>query len=425
MKIPEFGQTEIKNYVPQKTELTNGIPVYTFFDKEMEVVFFKIVFYNAGTIFQDKFFVASLTKTQLAQDTLRYSAMELADEMDYYGINFSHSTSNERTVLTFSFLKQYSSQAIKLIEQILIYPVFKQEKLDITVNNSRQEFLAKCQQTSFLAHRQVMAHLFGKDNPYGRYASFEDYGKINIEDIKTFYKQRYTYNQCYIVISGNADGQVHSMLNDSLGKSFWNKDSADTSARDVKITLSEENKRVVTELDSAVQASVAMAKIFPDVHHSDYIPLTVLNCLFGGYFNSRLMSEIREKRGYTYGIDSVIAPFSKGSVFMIVTDVNDGTDELTVQQIYKEMDILCKEPVSQEELTLVKNYMTGEILRNNDGVTEISESYDAVVRFNFPDNYTNIVLDRIRAVTASDIMTLAGKYFKDSGFVISICKKTK
>ena len=79
MKIPEFGQTEIKNYVPQKTELTNGIPVYTFFDKEMEVVFLKIVFYNAGTIFQDKFFVASLTKTQLAQDTLRYSAMELAE----------------------------------------------------------------------------------------------------------------------------------------------------------------------------------------------------------------------------------------------------------------------------------------------------------------------------------------------------------
>ena len=155
MNIPSFNNIEIKDYAPQKLFLDNNIPVYCFENKDMEVVFMKIVFYNAGTVFQDKFFVASLTKTQLAQDTKDFTALTLADAMDYYGVNFSATTSNERTVLNFSFLKQYQKEVLKLAGQIILYPLFNQDKLDITINNSKQEFLAKCQQTSFLAKNDV------------------------------------------------------------------------------------------------------------------------------------------------------------------------------------------------------------------------------------------------------------------------------
>ncbi|MBO6118472.1 MAG: insulinase family protein [Bacteroidales bacterium] len=425
MNIPDFNDIKIKNYIPQKIQLTNGIPVYCFENKDMDVVFVKIVFKNAGTVYQDKYFTASLTKTQLAQDTKDYSALSLADAMDYYGVNFSSSTSNERTVLNFSFLKQYQTEVLRLIEQILLYPLFNQDKLDITINNSKQEFLTKCRQTSFLAHREFMANLFGRENPYGRYASFEDYDKVKSEDLKLFYSKRYTFNQCYIIVAGNTDNVFYNQLGDILGKNNWNADTADTSSGGIAVNLNPKAETTVVNLDSAVQASVCMGKFFPDIHHKDYIPLTVLNCLFGGYFNSRLMSNIREDKGYTYGIDSFIAPFSKGSVFMIVTDVTAGMDGRTLEEIFKEIRILQTQKVSKEELDTVKHYMMGEMLRSNDGVSEIADSYDQFVRFGLADDYNGKSMDIVKNITADDIIRLAETYLNTDSFIISTAKNTK
>lgn len=425
MNIPSFNNIEIKDYVPQKLFLDNNIPVYCFENKDMEVVFMKIVFYNAGTVFQDKFFVASLTKTQLAQDTKDFTALTLADAMDYYGVNFSATTSNERTVLNFSFLKQSQKEVLKLAGQIILYPLFNQDKLDITINNSKQEFLAKCQQTSFLAHREFMANLFGRQHPYGKYAALSDYDKVNSEDLKLFYKKRYTFNQCYVIIAGNTDTEFKNLLNETLGKENWNSQTADTAPNNISVNKNPEVKTVITPLESAVQASVCLGKFFPSIHHEDYIPLTVLNCIFGGYFNSRLMSNIREEKGYTYGVDSFIAPYFSGSVFMTVTDVTADKDSETVEEIFKEMKILRQEKVSDEELDTVKHYMMGEMLRSNDGVSEIAESFDQLVRFNLPQDYNSKSMQIVKNITADDIIRLANKYFAKDSFIISISKNTK
>ena len=425
MNIPNFDSIKIKDYVPQKRALQNSIPVYLFENKDMEVIFMKIVFPNAGTINQDKFFVASLTKTQLNADTKDYTALALSDAIDYYGLNFSASTSNERTILNFSFLKQYQSEVLKLIEQMVLYPLFKQDKLDITINNSKQEFLAKCQQTSFLAHREFMANLFGKENPYGRYASLSDYDMVNNEDIRLFYQKRYSFNQCYFILAGNTDEAFVNELNEVFGKNNWNSNSADISTRKIAIDKNYDCKTIITPLDSAVQSSICMGKMFPSIQDEDYIPLTALNCLLGGYFNSRLMSNIREDKGYTYGIDSFIAPYRYGSVFMIVTDVTADKDMATLEEIYKEMQILQTKSVFKEELDTVKHYMMGEMLRANDGVSEIADNYDMFVRFNLPLDYNSRSMEIVKSITADDIMNLANKYLQQDSFLVSISKNVK
>ncbi len=425
MNIPSFNNITIKDYTPEKSVLKNNIPIYTFANNDLEVVFMRIVFFNAGTIFQDKFFVSALTKTQLAQDTKDYSDLSLADAMDYYGVSLTRANTNERTYLTFSFLKKYQKEVVSLIEQILLLPVFKQEKLNITIGDYRQEFLAKCQKTSFLAHREFMAGLFGKDNPYGNYASVEDYDKVTISDIEKFYKQRYTFNQCYIILAGNVDKELIRLLNDSLGAYDWNSSSADTTPNNIKINTQIEPKTIITHLDNAVQASICMGRFFPSIKDEDYIPLTVLNCLFGGYFNSRLMSNIREEKGYTYGIDSFIAPFEKGSVFMIAGDVTNDKDTATIDEIKKEMNLLKTEIVSDAELDTVKNYMIGDMLRDNDGVSEIAITYDRQIKFSLADNYNSYAMNIIKNITPDKIKELANKYFDEQQFIISISKNNK
>ncbi len=430
MNITDLNQITIKDFIPQKLLLENGSPVYVFNNNDMEVVFMNIVFFNAGTINQNKFFTASLTKTQLSHATKDFTDEQMSNQLDYYGISYSQSTSSERTTLTFSFLKRFQHQAIKLIEQIVLYPLFQQNQLDITINKCKQDFLTKCSQTSFLAHRDFMRNLFGENNPYGMYAQLEDYDKLNSEDLKDFYRKHYSFNQCYVILSGNVDKDFIANLNSTFGISRWNEEYSTF----FKNSLSQNNnitsdytdnqleKINIVNLPSAVQSSICMGKFLPDIHHKDYIALTVLNCLFGGYFNSRLMSSIREEKGFTYGIDSFIAPYKKGSILMIVCDVNKENDFQTIEEIKHQIIRLQTEDVSLEELNMVKHYIIGDMLRSTDGVIDISQMYDSFVRFSLPDNYNSISMNIIKNLTSKDIRNLANKYLNKDSFTISIAK---
>lgn len=436
MNITDLNQITIKDYIPKKLSLENNIPVYCFNNNDMEVVFVSFVFFNAGTISQNKFFTASLTKTQLSQQTKDYSDKQLSELLDYYGINYGQSTSSERTTLTFSFLKQFQNQAVKLLEQIVLYPVFSQSQLDITISKCKQDFLTKCSQGSFLAHRDFMYNLFGENSPYGKYAQFEDYDKVNSKDLEDFYHKYYSYNQCYIILSGNVDNDLIAQMNSIFGLAAWNGEyskhthntSLTPSSTDNGYTFSmdySDNQREkinIVNLPSAVQSSICMGKFLPFIKHKDYIPLTFLNCLFGGYFNSRLMSSIREEKGFTYGIDSFIAPYKKGSVLMIVCEVNKENDFDTIEEIKHQIIRLQTEDVSKQELDMVKHYMIGELLRSTDGVIDISQMYDSFVRFNLPDDYNSKSMKILKALTSEDVKFLANKYLNKDSFTISIAK---
>ena len=423
MTIPDFNSITIKNYYPTVRELSNGIKTYCFNNNEMDVIFMKIIFYNAGTVSQDKFFTASLTKTQLNQGTKDFSDKELADNIDYYGLNSSHTTGNERTVLDFSFMQQYQKEVLPLIEQMVKYPTFPENNLQITINNSKQDYMLKQQQTNFLSHRAFMSNLFGKNHPYGKYAEIEDYDKVKAEDLKAFYKKRYSYNQCYILLSGNVNEEFYSLLDNALGKDFWNKDSADTNIKPIDINYNPESQTIFTHLPSAVQASIVMGRFVDGINSENYVPLSVLNCLFGGYFNSRLMSNIREEKGYTYGINSVVAPFKYGSIMFIATDVAMDKYEQTLEEIDKEMCRLKQETVSDYELSMVKNYMIGDMLRSNDGVDMMMDNYDYVIRYSLTNDYNSITLNKIRQITPEDIKSMAQKYLNKENFITSIALK--
>ena len=423
MNIPDFSQIEIKDYKPIIRELDNVIKTYCFENKESDAVFMKFIFHNAGTISQEKYFTAALTKTQLNKNTKKFSYKELAEEIDFYGLTFSPLTSNERTSLGFAFLGKDSEKVFPLLEQMILFPEFSQEPLQTTINNSRQEYLLKLQKTSFLAHKHFMAGLFGKDNPYGAYADVDDYGKINNNDLREFWQKRYSCNQCYIMLAGNINGQFLNLLNKYFGQTEWNKETADTSKKEIHIDFTPKNSVIVNRLPSAIQSSLVMGRLLPDVHHADYIPLTVLNCLFGGYFNSRLMSNIREEKGYTYGIDSALAPFKYGNILLIVTDVAQDKQEATIDEIKFEMKRLREELVSTEELSMVKNYITGDMLRSTDGVAEISENYEYFIRYNLREDYNSYMIKTIRETSSEQIRNLAQKYLNEEDFLISLVGK--
>lgn len=420
MNTPDFSNIVIKDYAPQVRELNNGIPTYTFYSNDNEAVYLKFVFYNAGTMSQAKPLVASFTTKQLNKNTENYNFQKLADEIDFYGLNFIPQTSTERTNLGFSFLNRYKENIFPLLQQIILYPRFEKNNLNIALSNGKQNYLTKMQQTNFLANKYFMQGLFGKNTPYGVYASVEDFDNVTTEDLDSFWQKHYTLNQCYIMMAGNVDESVFELMNHYFGN-----EKISPIAKECSVSIAPTNQKGIirNSLNSAMQSSIVMGKIMPKINHEDYIPLAVLNCILGGYFNSRLMSNIREDKGYTYGIDSALVPFRFGNVMVVVSDVATDKENQTIEEIFKEMNILQNENVSQNELSIVKNYLTGEMLRSTDGVAEISENYEYILRNKLRQDYNSYMINQIRNITSEKIRETAQKYLSPDSFLCSVVGK--
>jgi len=340
--------------------------------------------------------------------------------MDFYGLYFSPYTSRERFCLNFSFLNRYQENILPLIQQIILYTRFDEHTLEVEVGRAKQNYLTKLQQTNFLGQKCFNQELFGQDNLYGKYATIEDYNNINIKDLQNFWQKYYTLNQCYIMLAGNVEEKFFDLLEAFFGKEKITEKIEETN---INFGAKKTNGIIRNSLASAQQTSIVMGRLLPEIGNEDYILLIVLNCIFGGYFNSRLMSNIREQKGYTYGIDSAIIPFKYGNIMMIVSDIALDKEKQTIEEIHKEMDILKNDEVSLQELSTVKNYMTGEMLRSTDGVAYISENYDYILRYKLRKDYNSYLINGIRAITRRDIKNIARKYLNKESFLCSVVGK--
>jgi predicted Zn-dependent peptidase len=142
----------------------------------------------------------------------------------------------------------------------------------------------------------------------------------------------------------------------------------------------------------------------------------VLNSLFGGFFGSRLMSNIREDKGYTYGIYSYLENHVQESAWVISTEAGRDVCEATVAEVYKEMEVLRNEPVDADDLLLVQNYMMGSILGDLDGPFQIINRWKNIVLNGVDSSYFQNQVATIKSVTAAELQELANKYLHPEKF---------
>jgi predicted Zn-dependent peptidase len=165
-----------------------------------------------------------------------------------------------------------------------------------------------------------------------------------------------------------------------------------------------------------VQGAVRLGTPFPDRRHPDFLKTQVLNNLFGGFFGSRLMSNIREDKGYTYGIHSYLQNHMQQTAWMISTEAGRDVCEPTIVEVYKEMEILRNELVDDEELLLVRNYMMGSLLGDLDGPFQIINRWKNIILNGFDESYFYRSIDTIKTVSAKELQELANKYLVPEKF---------
>ena len=142
----------------------------------------------------------------------------------------------------------------------------------------------------------------------------------------------------------------------------------------------------------------------------------VLNTLFGGFFGSRLMSNIREDKGYTYGIHSYLQNHVHESAWIVSTEAGRDVCEATIAEVYKEMTLLREELVDADELLLVKNYMMGSILSELDGPFHIMARWKTIILNDLPETFFYDYINTIKSITAPELKDLANKYLQHDAF---------
>ena len=274
--------------------------------------------------------------------------------------------------------------------------------------NAQQQLAVNLKKCDFVANRLIDSYLYGAQHPYGKYNTAEDYQQLKREWLVDFHQQFYLHGRCRIFVSGKLPTGIEQVLDNSFGQ--W--PSSKNNNIPYTVQPVQQKKYRITNDANGVQGAIRIATPFPNRHHPDFVKVMVLNTLFGGFFGSRLMNNIREDKGYTYGIYSYIQNHIASSAWMVSTEAGRDVCEATIQEVYKEMDTLCNKLIDEEELALVRNFMIGNILGDLDGPFQIMSRWKNIILNGLTESYFYDSIHIIKTITAAELQALAKKYFQ-------------
>ncbi len=393
---------------PELYTLPNGIPLYILDACDCEVTRIDVLM-EGGRWHQKQPLQALFTNRMLREGTRRYTAAQIAEKLDYYGAWLDLASASEHTYVTLYSLNKYLPNTLDLLESIIKEPVFPADELKVIINNNIQQFLVNSSKVEFLAHRGLVKAVYGSAHPVGYVVQEDDYRKITSETLQQFYDNFYHSGSCSIYLSGRITPdcirRVESVFGTGTFGSHWKK---------VKkihyLPVLTTERRVFIELPDALQSAVRIGGLSLDRCHPDYLKMRVVITLLGGYFGSRLMSNIREEKGYTYGIAASLMTYPDHGMLAISAETTNEYVDPLISEVYHEIDRLQNELVSDEELKMLKNYMLGDMCRSYESAFSLADAWISLQVSGLSSSYFAEALNAVKNITPDEIRELSQKY---------------
>ncbi len=408
MNLPVIKEIK-KFYIPdyQTIFLNNGISCHILNVPDSEVIKMEVVF-DAGRFYEKKHGVAKTTASLLKEGTEKYSSKEIAENIDFYGASLSTSATMDISLLQLYTLEKYFDNIMPIAHDIITEPSFNESELEKYKRRNIENLKIELSKNEVLAYRHLTEKIYGDNHPYGYNTQKEDYENIVRSDLIDHFTTNITAQKTQIFITGNInDGKVKTLnkyfcyLENKNG--LKEKDISFDTGKTGSFTYSNNRQH---------QTSIRIGRRLFNRSHEDYPGMYLLNTILGGYFGSRLNANIREDKGYTYGIYSMIDMMIKDGYFMISTDVGNEYLDNTLKEIHKEIDILKTEPVSGEELHLVKNYIKGNFLSMVNGPLHSSNLIKTIELSGLGKSFYSEFLNKIDSIDSNVIIDLANKYLQ-------------
>jgi predicted Zn-dependent peptidase len=393
--------------------LDNGLPLYWINAGVQDVVQIDWVF-PAGLWYEPRPAVAHATAALLKNGTSKHTSEQLNEALEFYGAQLKVNAGNDFATVTLYSLSRHLPALLPVVLEALTDATFPEQELEIYKRNAVQRLLVHLRQCDFVANQRIDALLYGEAHPYGRFSRQEKIEAVTREDLVAFHRSNYNLASVKMFMAGRVGDTEVKAVNEAFGKMTLQA----SPVKEELFSAPGPADRVhrLSNDPNGVQAAVRIGRLFPNRHHPDYTPMVILNTLFGGYFGSRLMSNIREDKGFTYGIHSALSPERNGGAMVIQTETGRDVAEQAVREIYHEMEQLCEHEAGEEELLLVKNYLLGNILGDLDGPFSILQRWRTLILNGFTIDYFNNNIATYKSITAPELRELARKYYVKNDF---------
>lgn len=410
---PAFnGVDNIVLIKPEHQKLANGCNVYTFNSGGQDLVRIEWIFNNLR-FDPNKPLLNVATNTMLTDGTDKMNAAQIANTIDFYGaflqVDYSYDVSN----VTLYTLTKHLAATLPVVKDIITNSIFPERELETFVRNQQQKLQVSLQKNDFIARRVFNKALNG-DTIYGLAAEPEDFKSLAREDLLAHFKQMYQPANCTMIIAGKTDEQAHRLLIETF-EAGWDNQSHAADISQPSLNPSAERFFYI-EKKEALQSAIRIGAPFVNRTHPDFPAVQVLNTVLGGYFGSRLMANIREDKGYTYGIGSGMSSFRQAGAFFIASEVGADVCRAAVGEIEKEINQLKEELIPIEELSLVRNYMLGSLLGSLENVFSHADKFKNLYLAGLDYDYYERYTETVKNITPPELKELAKQYWDFDSF---------
>ena len=417
--VPDSMQVnDIKFIAPLQQQLDNGIKVYTINAGKQNLVRIEFIFDNVN-FDPAKPLQAVAVNHLINNGTATLSAKDIADKVDYYGAFLQTEYGADQSSIKLYTLNKHLKAVLPILKSILDESVFPEQELAIFIQNQKQSLQVSLEKNDFLARKNFAHAIFG-DSSYGSNISFSDYDALQQQDLAAYYKAAYKPENCTLFVAGKFEQPEFQLLNAIFGGE-WNNKNASTQNKFIFPASPKED--ILIERPGAIQSAIRMGALSINRTHPDFAGFQVLNCLLGGYFGSRLMANIREDKGYTYGIGSAVVSMKDAGYFFIATEVGAEVCGSALNEIEKEIDILKTDLVPEGELDLVRNYMLGSMLGSLENAFSHADKFKNIFFSGLDYEYYAKYIETVKTIEANTLRLLANQYLNTEDFTKVIVGK--
>ncbi len=394
----------------QTVKLPSGVLCHSVMQEDCKVVEFEVEF-DAGSKFQEKALVAAMVNNLLMEGSANYSAFEIASFFDNEGAFVEASCNADKASVVLHCLEKSIPKLLPFLHEVIMTANFPQVEIENYLTLNKQRLQVNLKKVAWVARNEFMEQLLGKEHPYSWKIEMEDYEQLKKEDLVSFYDNYYKTSNCQIYIAGKVTTSVINVVEEVFGQ----KKTHPFPRINLLNESSNESKEFhVVEQDGAIQSAIRLGVKTINRKHEDFPALFAVNTILGGYFGSRLMSNIREDKGYTYGIGSGIIHFNQLSYFVVSTEVGVEVTKPTLKEIEFEMNTLQEKLVSLEELSLVKNYILGNIMKGFDGSFSAMSRFKMLNQHGLDYGYYESLVQEVNEITPEKVKAIAQRYLNFS-----------
>jgi predicted Zn-dependent peptidase len=285
-------------------------------------------------------------------------------------------------------------------------------ELDTFILNQKQKLSVNLEKNDFIGRKVFNETLFGK-TLYGYDIDASAYNQLTRDQLLEYFKKTYQPQNCTLIIAGKVTDEILKELNSVFGSDWKNVSPVVQNVFTFDKTAGAEQ---FIEKPDAIQSAIRIGQIAINRTHADFPGFQVLNTILGGYFGSRLMANIREDKGYTYGIGSALVSLKNNGYFFIASEVGADVCGQTMFEIEKEINLLKAQKVSESELDLVRNYMLGSMLGSLENSLSHADKFKNIYFSGLGYDYYDQYIHTVRNITPNDIISLANQYLNFEDF---------